>query len=494
MRMYVPHGSWQTLQILILLHSLPILAIIRVFYLKRWCVFSSHKMQTVDLFCGCGGFTQGLVNAGFDVKMGIDYDDVILETYKNNFDHLAVKHNLQDWEGAVSLIQQHIPNVDIVVGSPPCTEFSRAGQQVENEIASLTVNFANIVTKILPRFFIMENVPDVFQSQSLSLAVDILNLAGYSVTSIVKDARYTGVPQNRRRFFMIGCAASEKNHELLSNIVNDSKKRQEIVSVKQYCNKIGIDCPEFLYFFPRNKFQAQVVDSKNPYPTMRSTNGVCMNKNPSSSTTPAQLKRPNDAADLNVAETLSIELASAISSFPKDFKWPENRKRVGIQLGNCVPPLLASWVGKLAAENLIDADQVPEGHGIWVMRPHEKTLKKTSHRDIFFKKIRENGGDDKHPSIHVHALSNTRGTTGAFRSESIASDPREIRYEMGNSHEVDDAATYTMGFPLKLGWTFIIKERICQKSRIDDLFVSVPGQPVPFRGKAMLVKNGLLSD
>ena len=127
-------------------------------------------------------------------------------------------------------------------------------------------------------------------------------------------------------------------------------------------------------------------------------------------------------------------------------------------------------------------------------KPTEKVLQKTSHRKIFFDKILENGADVNDMSIRVKHLKNTRVNTadGAFRNSDIADDPCEIYYEVGSSAEIDAAAIFTMGFELKKGWTFLIKERICQKSRIDDLFVLVPGQRVPFRGKAMLVKNNLL--
>jgi DNA (cytosine-5)-methyltransferase 1 len=449
-------------------------------------------MQAVDLFCGCGGFSRGLTDAGYDIKLGIDYDETILETYRSNFNHNAVNHDLHDWEKAVKIINETVPECNVIVGSPPCTEFSRAGQQMESKIANLTVCFANIVVSIMPRFFIMENVPDVYQSNSLSEAVEILNEYGYSVTSVIKDARHTGVPQNRRRFFMIGCAATANNHGILSNICHESKKKDEIIGVKKYCENIGLDCPDFLYFFPRNKFQAQVVDSNLPYPTMRSTNGVCMNKNP---LTPGYIRRPNDAADLQCAATISISLASAISSFPPGFLWPENRKYVGIQLGNCVPPGLAKWIGALVLQQMVSVDTSPEENGRWVMKPLEKVLQKSSHRKIFFDKIIENGGDTNHESIRVKHLENTRVNTpgGAFRNSDIADDPCEIYYDIGTHPEIDAAAIFTMGFELKNGWTFLIKERICQKSRIDDLFVLVPGQRVPFRGKAMLMKNNLLT-
>ena len=450
-------------------------------------------MNTVDLFCGCGGFSQGLIDSGYNVKMGIDYDKTILETYRNNFKHAAVEHDLHDWKRAVELIKETVPDCNVIAGSPPCTEFSRAGQQLESEIASLTVCFANIVTSILPDFFIMENVPDVYQSNSLSEAVNILREYGYSVTSVVKDARYTGVPQNRRRFFMIGCASTAKNHAILSSICQGAKKNEEIIGVKQYCEKLGMDCPDFIYFFPRNKFQAQVVDSNFPYPTMRSTNGVCMNKNPR---TLGYTKRPNDAAALDVAETISIPLASAISSFPPNFAWPENRKYVGIQIGNCVPPGLSKWIGALVAEHMSSGvDTIPEDNGLWVMKPTEKkVLQKTSHRKMFFDEILQNGADVNHEAIRINHLENTRVNTadGAFRNSDIADYPCEIYYKVGSVTEIDAAAIFTINFELKKGWTFLIKERICQKSRIDDLFVLVPGQRVPFRGKAMLIKNNLL--
>lgn len=439
-------------------------------------------MQAVDLFCGCGGFTQGLLDAGFEIKLGIDYDDKILETYRLNFSHDAVKHNLHDWQGAVDMIRRVTPGCRVVVGSPPCTEFSRAGNQIEGNVADLTVNFARIVTSILPDFFIMENVPDVFHSNSLKKAVDIFNSYGYSICSIVKDARYTGVAQNRRRFFLVGCAATTKNHVFLSQIVKDSKANMPLIGVKEYCTEKNVECPDFLYFFPRNKFQAQVVSTKTSYPTLRSTNGVCMNKKPLVTTN--LVKRPNDAADLENAVTMSIPIASAISSFPVDFKWPSGRKDVGIQLGNCVPPGLAEWIGRLVLKNMHLCDELPELDGSWILKPSCKVIKKVSHIEFFLKEIHDVGGDAKSPSIRLRWL---------VGKDEVSTPSRELLYEIGSGEKAMDlAAERTIGFDLKPGWTFSIKERICQRSRIDDLFVTVPGQPVPFRGKAMLKKNGHL--
>ena len=449
-----------------------------------------QQQQAVDLFCGCGGLTQGLTDAGFQIGLGIDHNCTILETYRRNFRHKAVQHDLTDWEEAVSIVRRELPGCNVVVGSPPCTEFSRAGKQMEGDIASLTVAFAKIVTSLLPDFFIMENVPDVATSSSLQNAINIFSDYGYSVVSIIRDARYCGVPQNRRRFFMIGCAATTSNEDKLLRLVRDASARSlPVVGVKEYCEARNLPCPDFLYFFPRNKFQAQVVSSEQPYPTMRSTNGVCMHANPQ---TKNYVRRPNDAADLAQAETISIELASAISSFPVHFQWPENRKDVGIQLGNCVPPGLAEWVGRLVLKALAGIETAPTQNGRWICKPQKKNQVKTSHIQVFKQLITELGASDDKVQIKPIITNEKNDYNGNFRSSDVASNPQELFYTVGTDPLLDEAAIKTLGFPMKKNWTFHIKERICQASRIDDMFVLVPGQIVPFRGKAMLTANGLL--
>ena len=79
-------------------------------------------LKTIDLFSGCGGFSQGLTEAGFDLRLGIEYKDDIIDTYNANFAHPAVKHDLMDWQGAVDIIRKRVGDVDVVAGSPPFFE------------------------------------------------------------------------------------------------------------------------------------------------------------------------------------------------------------------------------------------------------------------------------------------------------------------------------------------------------------------------------------
>jgi hypothetical protein len=161
-------------------------------------------------------------------------------------------------------------------------------------------------------------------------------------------------------------------------------------------------------------------------------------------------------------------------------------------LGNCVPPGVASYIGTMVMKHLDSEVSPREGEGIWVNPRQKRNLKLTSHIHAFEEKMMKANCDTVHirkkrviPS-DVHA--NERE---AFRPSST-NVPMEFYYTMGSDDNLDNIAQEVMGFTMKSGWTFYIKERICQQSRIDDMFVIVPDQPVPYRGKSMLIKNGLL--
>lgn len=459
-------------------------------------------LRTVDLFCGCGGFTQGLVDVGFDVVCGIDINETILETYARNFDHAALCRDLSDWEGCVDALRERFPGgVECVAGSPPCVEFSRAGNQVEGGIASLTISFARIVTSLRPPLFLMENVPDVVMSSSFEEARGVLCAAGYDLCTIVKDAKYCGVPQSRRRVFVVGCL--DGGAAPLEAMVRESARNEPKVTIREYLGARGVECPDYFYFPARNKFQSSVISADDQYPTLRSCNGICMNPRPAN--TASYVRRPNDAAPIDQAATLTVAQAAGISSFPVGYKWPSDRRQVGIMLGNCVPPGVASYIGVTVLQHLgatvlqhLGGSKLPpppDREGVWVNPRQKRPLKMTSHIRAFEEKSAElDAASSSKVRKSVIVPSDVHAgdrRDDAFRP-STAGEPMELFYTMGSDSELDCVAREVMGFDMKPGWTFHIKERICQRSRIDDMFVIVPGQPVPFRGKAMLIKNGHL--
>jgi len=170
-----------------------------------------QMVNVVDCFCGAGGSTSGLVNAGFHVKLGVDHDAAALAVYRANHKHETRQMDLGDVEGAVEAIRGVGP-IDVLSGSPPCTDFSSAGGRVEREThAGLTVAFAKIAVAVRPRVVMLENVPELLRSCAWSEASALLVGAGYSLVVLRINAAACGVAQVRRRVFVLatlGCDES----------------------------------------------------------------------------------------------------------------------------------------------------------------------------------------------------------------------------------------------------------------------------------------------
>ena len=156
-------------------------------------------MRTVDLFSGCGGMSLGFQNSGFDILRAYDNWDKAVECYSKNFDHPIFNLDLSNAELVASQIQDL--DVEIIIGGPPCQDFSHAGKRVEGKRANLTQSFAEIISSVRPIWFVMENVERAYKSESYKKAKKLFKANGYGITEIVLDASLCGVPQKRKRFF-----------------------------------------------------------------------------------------------------------------------------------------------------------------------------------------------------------------------------------------------------------------------------------------------------
>ena len=120
-------------------------------------------MQAVDIFSGCGGLSLGFAKGGVNVIAAYDKWDAAISVYERNFDHPVYKADLSDVETSSSHIRGYDP--DMIIGGPPCQDFSSAGLRNEdNGRGDLTVSFASIVTSIRPEWFVMENVATIIKT------------------------------------------------------------------------------------------------------------------------------------------------------------------------------------------------------------------------------------------------------------------------------------------------------------------------------------------
>lgn len=141
-------------------------------------------MRTVDLFCGCGGMSLGFQNAGFEIVGAFDLWDSALECYNKNFNHNAEMLDLSKKNTALKRIRPLAPTV--IVGGPPCQDFSSAGDRTEGARANLTVSFAKLVKSLRPKYFVMENVSRAQMSQAYKEARKLFKDAGYGLTEQIQ--------------------------------------------------------------------------------------------------------------------------------------------------------------------------------------------------------------------------------------------------------------------------------------------------------------------
>lgn len=288
-------------------------------------------MKTVDLFAGCGGLSCGFQNAGFEIVGAFEFWDIAAECYQKNFTHKVYKTDLSNTEDAIKIIKALNP--DIIIGGPPCQDFSHAGKRIEADRASLTNSYAEIIKAIRPKYFVMENVDRAQKSIAFSQAREIFKTAGYGLTQLVLDASHCGVPQKRKRFFCIG--ALNENDDFALKYLQENITKNEMTLRDYFGNTLDF---EYYYRHPRNYNRRAIFSIDEPAPTMRGMNRPVPKGYPG---------HPNDACPLseNVRALTTLERA-LIQTFPPNYKWCGNKTEMEQMIGNAVPVKLAEFVGK----------------------------------------------------------------------------------------------------------------------------------------------------
>jgi DNA (cytosine-5)-methyltransferase 1 len=287
-------------------------------------------MKTVDLFCGCGGLSLGFERAGFEIVAAFDNWDRAISVYRENFSHTISKQDLSNVPSSVARIRQSTP--DIIVGGPPCQDFSHAGNRSEGDRANLTIAFAEIVTDVKPQWFVMENVDRAQSSSAFKEAQAIFRTAGYGLTTVVLNASLCGVPQKRKRLVCFG-KMGEIDGFLLA-VVN-SRLARKPMTVRDYLgDKLDTD---FYYRHPRNYSRRGIYSVDEPAATVRGVNRPI----PS-----GYKKHPGDPVTPGHARPLTTEERAVIQTFPRKYKWLGGKTEKEQMIGNAVPVKLAEFIGR----------------------------------------------------------------------------------------------------------------------------------------------------
>ncbi|XBP97405.1 DNA (cytosine-5-)-methyltransferase [Lactobacillus crispatus] len=165
-------------------------------------------MKAIDLFSGIGGLSTGFRKNGIDIIVANEIDKDIANSYiKNNPQTNMINEDITKLD--INSVFEKYKDADIVLGGPPCQGFSQKGKRLslKDPRNYLFRYFADVVNYVRPKYFVMENVPNLLTTSNgffKKEIIDIFSRMNYFVNLSVLNASDYGVPQNRRRAIIIG--------------------------------------------------------------------------------------------------------------------------------------------------------------------------------------------------------------------------------------------------------------------------------------------------
>ena len=321
---------------------------------------ATNTLNVIDLFCGCGGMSKGLTDAGLNIIAGIDIWDKAVESYNKNFEHKAYCEDLTKLppEKFNELYNKENRNIDILVGGPPCQSYSIAGKRDKNDPRNaLFMEYVKYLEHFKPKAFIMENVIGMLSKKTengenvIDIIMDHLN-KNYNCIINKLYASDFEVPQNRRRTIIIGIRKDlnilPKQPEPIIKSIQDRIPVKNILIPKEEVDKKYYLSEKALTGIANKKgvnkekgfgFGAQMLDFDKP-----------------SYTIPARYWKDGYDALVKYNEKeirrLTITELKRIQSFPDNYIIDGSNKDIIMQIGNAVACKFAYYLGKYIINTL----------------------------------------------------------------------------------------------------------------------------------------------
>lgn len=314
------------------------------------------KYTYVDLFAGAGGLSLGFDMAGFNNLLAVEYDKNYANTYKQNFpDHRLIVKNIKEIDDNEIKDMFSTRKVDIIIGGPPCQGFSIAGRIgrsfIDDERNSLFNEFVRFVKILQPKVFIMENVAAIERhnnGHTIQEISDEFKKCGYDVKHKVLIASDYGVPQDRRRIFIVGT----KN----VNNFNYPEKQHNKVSVKEVIGDLPVLKNGESSNIPNHNAMNhtnQMLEKMKYIKDGGNRNDIPEKLRPKSGDLRKYIRynseKPSFCITGDMRKVFHYEQNRAltgrelarIQTFPDNFVFLGNSSQIQQQIGNAVPPLLA---------------------------------------------------------------------------------------------------------------------------------------------------------
>jgi DNA (cytosine-5)-methyltransferase 1 len=333
-------------------------------------------MKTIDLFCGAGGFSKGFEMAGFDTVFAIDKWPQAIKTFNyNRIEDVAISSDINEFTDS-QIEDLRLQGIDGIIGGPPCQGYSMVGtRKAGDERNNLYLQYVRFVKKIMPKFFILENVKGLLTLEGGFFKKDIVERfyeVGYNVNQKVLKASEYGVPQNRERVFFVGLRQDIfgdkyfnfptpnkdsfiSNEEALSDFpsldnhedptqygqepMNDFQKLMRKNSQSLENNILTVHTPKTISIISKVPDGCSIKDVSDELYKVRNYNAAFkrMNSKLPSSTIDCGHRNYFHYKENRIP---TVRESARIQSFPDDYFFTGNKTAQYTQVGNAVPPLL----------------------------------------------------------------------------------------------------------------------------------------------------------
>lgn len=344
---------------------------------------NATKFTCIDSFCGAGGLGLGLKQAGYNILLSFDIDQICIDTINANkkyFGHPAESADISDMLNGELLKKCNLERGELflLAGGPPCQGFSiqRRGSDIDKR-NELVLKYGKLIEELYPMYFVMENVTGIAGKRGktiLQQLIEDVEKIGYTVHIKLLDAQDYGVPQRRKRYFIVGERKDLGEHYEYPHPLEYRRTVREVIGDLPSPPDDGTDHPDISLhrrdrLSPLNlkrmkslkegqgrddlpmelradchKIDSSVIGFRNVYGRMIWDDVAPTITARFDSFTRGQFGHPVQNRSISLRE------GALLQCFPMDFVFTGNKVDIARQIGNAVPPLLAKQIGKSIIE------------------------------------------------------------------------------------------------------------------------------------------------
>jgi DNA (cytosine-5)-methyltransferase 1 len=323
-------------------------------------------MKIASFFSGGGGLDKGFEKAGFHTIWANEYDHTIWDTFQTNF-----PNTILDKRSITEISSRDVPDVDGIIGGPPCQSWSAAGSQrgIDDKRGKLFFDYIRILKEKQPKFFLAENVAGILQPKHARAFENIIQEfknAGYTLSYKLLNANNYDVPQDRFRVIIVGYRMDlgkkfefpePQNYKLvlkdaisdlpLATPAKDTNKTNDVLEIANHEYMTG---GFSTIFMSRNRVRAWHEPS---FTIQASGRHAPLHPQAPKMELVGQDKRIFVAGKEDLYRRLSVRECARIQTFPDDFIFKYQNINDGYKMvGNAVPVNFAYHLAKMIYTDL----------------------------------------------------------------------------------------------------------------------------------------------